>query len=76
MSLEAVDPQGTPRDIGKVMLTIEDLKAKISLPETARRLGITGFPEGWEQDREFLAQLAQQIPTAKKLVELILLQGA
>ena len=28
------------------MLTIEDLKAKISLPETARRLGIAGFPEG------------------------------
>ena len=33
------------------------------------------FPEGWEQDREFLRQLAEQIPTAKKLVELIILQG-
>lgn len=33
------------------------------------------FPDGWEQDREFLEQLAQQIPTAKKLVELIQAQG-
>lgn len=46
MWLEAVDPESPAGNSGEVMLTIEDLKAKISLVETARRLGIAGFPDG------------------------------
>lgn len=44
--MEAVDPRQAARDSGAIMLTINQLKDRIPLPEAARRLGIAGFPEG------------------------------
>lgn len=44
--METIHPWEAAWIFGQVMLTIEDLKAKIPLPEAARRLGIAGFPEG------------------------------
>jgi hypothetical protein len=46
MRVEAVHPRQAARDRGEIMLTIDQLKDRIPLPEAARRLGIAGFPDG------------------------------
>ena len=46
MRLEAVDPGKAAGDCGKIMLTIDQLKERIPLPDAAKRLGIPGFPDG------------------------------